>query len=77
MERHYMEIAQVQTINLADFIIPIIPWLMIAVVIFALLIPHMKRLTKRQTEHMVSVREHNKRVEEQLAKIIELLDRRG
>jgi large-conductance mechanosensitive channel len=70
-----MYLAQAQTINLADYILPLIPLLILAAFLVFAIRPTFQRSLKRQAEHMAFMREHSQRVETLLVKIVELLEK--
>ena len=72
-----MILAQAQTINLADYILPALPLLMLALFLVFAILPMFRRALQRNASHMEFMRQHSQRIEEQLARITALLEQRG
>lgn len=60
------------SINLADFVLPIIPWLIVFGFVWFLVL----RMLRGQNAHMRRAREHWDAVERKLDRLIELAERR-
>ena len=60
------------TINLADFVVPLIPWIVVFVLVWFVVL----RMLRGQNSHMQRAREHWEAVENKLDRLIDIAERR-